>query len=70
MVAVRSIGKASSLGFKVKKLRVSQMLTQQELADTASVSPEDVSLFEHNLPVRLDARRRILRELWAVKSHR
>ncbi|MFC1981028.1 hypothetical protein ACFLVN_02140 [Chloroflexota bacterium] len=69
MIAVKSIEKESSLGFKVRKLRVSQMLTKQELADMVGVSPEDVSLFEHNLPLRLDAKRRILKELWAIKSH-
>ena len=69
MIAVKSIEKKLSLGSKVRKLRVSQMLTQEELADTAGVSPQDVRLFEHNLPVQLDAKRRILKELWAIKSH-
>jgi len=68
MVAVKSVEKELSLGFKVRRLRVSQMLTQQELANVVGVSPEDVSLFEHNLPLRLDARRRILKELWARKA--
>ena len=51
--------------FKVKRLRVSQRLTQQELADIAGVTKEEVSLFEHSLPVQLDAKRKLLRILWA-----
>ncbi|MFC2066556.1 hypothetical protein ACFLUO_05800 [Chloroflexota bacterium] len=68
MIAVKSVEKELSLGFKVRKLRVSQMLTRQELANTAGVSPEEIILFEHNLPLRLDARRRILKELWARRA--
>jgi len=38
-------------GFQVRKLRVSRMLTRQELAQMAGVSPEDVDLVENDLPV-------------------
>ena len=68
MTAVLSIDQALSLGFKARRLRVSQMLTQQELANMAGVLKEDVSLLEHNLPLRLDSKRKLLRELWARKA--
>ena len=58
----------TSMGFKARKLRVTKLLTQQELADMAGVSLEEVDLFERSLPVQLDARRRILKELWARKA--
>jgi hypothetical protein len=44
------------------------MLTRQRLADLAGVSLDHVILFEQGLPVPLDARRRIYRELWAHKT--
>jgi len=49
--------------FQTRKMRVSLMLTQQELANLAGVSREDVDSFECNLPVRLEARNKILKEL-------
>lgn len=58
------------LGLKARRLRISSLLTQQELADLARVSLKEVALFEQNLPVALDARRRILKELWARKVSR
>ena len=68
MTPVASVCRESSLGFKARKLRISQRLTQQELANLAGVSQEDVRLFEHNLPLRLDTKRKLLRELWARKA--
>ncbi|MBN1189123.1 MAG: hypothetical protein JXA46_05160 [Dehalococcoidales bacterium] len=59
-----------SLGYKAKKVRLSLRLTQQELADLSGVSRCTVRLFENNLPVILDARRRIIKELWAIKVNR
>jgi transcriptional regulator with XRE-family HTH domain len=58
----------ASPGFKAKKLRTSNHLTRRELAKIAGVSPDEINLFERNLPVPLDARRRILKELWARKG--
>ena len=58
----------SSLGFKARKLRISQLLTQKELAGMAGVSTEEVELLERNLPLPLDSKRKILKELWARKS--
>lgn len=55
-----------SLGFKARKLRRSLRLTQQELANLAGVPTKEVILFEHNMPVQLDVKRKLLRELWAL----
>ena len=52
-----------------RRLRMTLQLTQQELADMCGVSQEEVDLFESNLPVRLDAKRRISKELWAAKNY-
>ncbi|OGO21612.1 MAG: hypothetical protein A2144_04165 [Chloroflexi bacterium RBG_16_50_9] len=58
----------SLIGFKARKLRISLGLSRQELAEMAGVPRERVDAFEYNLPVPLDVKRRILRELWAEKS--
>jgi DNA-binding XRE family transcriptional regulator len=58
----------SLLGFKARKARISLGLSRQEMAKMAGVPLEKVDAFEYNLPVPLDVRRRILRELWAKKS--
>ena len=68
MVTVLTFEQETKLGYKVRSLRISLGLTQSELADTVSVSPEEVDLLEHNLPVRLDVKRRLLRELWARRA--
>lgn len=68
MTAVLTFTRESLLGFKARKLRIAQHISQQELADMAGVSLEAVDLFEHNLPLPLDNKRRILRELWAKKA--
>jgi transcriptional regulator with XRE-family HTH domain len=67
MTAVLTLNHESLLGTQARKLRIAQHLSQQELADTAGVSVEAVGLFEHNLPLPLDNKRKILRELWAEK---
>ena len=58
-----------SYGNSVIRLRKSMNLTRQQVADMAGVSREEVSLFERNQPVKLDVRRRILKELWAIRSN-
>jgi len=55
------------MGLKAKRLRISSLLTQSELADLAGVPQEHVDLLERDLPLPLDSKRRILRELWAKK---
>jgi len=57
----------SSLGFKARKVRLALRLTRRELAVLTGITESDIMLFERNLPVRLDARRRIIKELWAIK---
>jgi transcriptional regulator with XRE-family HTH domain len=57
-----------SAGQKLKRLRIANLLTQQELAVLASVPLAHVDLLERNLPVPLDSRRRIHKELWAIKG--
>ena len=55
-------------GSEARRLRISLHITRPELAAMAGVSEEIVNLFEHNQPVMLDSRRRILKELWAEKT--
>ena len=64
MTAVMTLDKETPLGSKSRNLRISLLLTQRELAGIAGVSQTEVNLFEHNLPVCLDARRKLLKELW------
>jgi len=67
MAAVPTSAKVSSIGSQVKKLRVSGRMTRRQLAAAAGVSTEEVYLFEQNLPVPLDSKRKMLKELWARK---
>ena len=68
MTTVLSIVRGSSIGFKATSLRISLQLTQQELADMVGVSKDDVDLFEHNLPMPLETRDKLLKGLFAKKS--
>lgn len=70
MTAVLTFTRESLLGFKARKLRIAENISQQEVADRACVPVESVDLFEHNLPLPLDYRRRILQVLWAEKTKR
>lgn len=58
----------SSVGAWARSVREALKLTQQELADITGVSKEDVDSFEHNLPIKLDSRRKLVKELWVVKQ--
>ena len=60
----------NTLGESARKVRLALGISQQELANMTGISRECVYLFEHNLPVYLDARRKILKELWAIKAAR
>ena len=68
MGKVTPVIKGPSLGFMARRVRTAQRLTQKQLAEMAGVSRQEVHLFEGNLPVALDVRRRLLKELWARKS--
>ena len=68
MATLLSSLREASIGLWVRNLRVSLKLTEQELANMAGVSKEEVYLFEHNLPVELDIKTKLLKQLYAVKS--
>jgi hypothetical protein len=67
MPEVSTLGRESSLGYQVRRLRIFCQLSIQELADLAGVPCKHVDSFEHNLPLPLDSKRRILKELWSRK---
>jgi transcriptional regulator with XRE-family HTH domain len=58
----------TKLGSEARRLRLNLHISRQELAGMAGVSEEIINLFEHNLPIALDYRRRIFKELWAEKT--
>lgn len=68
MTTVLSADQILSLGFKARRLRLSRLLTTQELAIMAGVSREDVNLLENNLPLQLDSKRKLFRALRARKA--
>ncbi len=68
MTAVLTRNRETRIGAEARRLRISLHIARPELAVMAGVSEEIVNLFEHNQPVALDCRRRILKELWAEKS--
>jgi len=68
MTTVLSVDQKLSLGFKARRLRLSRLLTTQELASMAGVSQEDVSLLENNLPLQPDSKRKLFRALRARKA--
>ena len=70
MTAVLTFTRESLLGFKARRLRIAENFSQQEVADKAGVPVKSVDLFEHNLPVPLDYKRRILQVLWSEKNKR
>ena len=67
MAAVLTLDHVKSPGFQARKLRVSLVLTRPQLANLAGVYLEEVDLFEHDLPVPLDVKRKLLKELWSRK---
>jgi transcriptional regulator with XRE-family HTH domain len=60
----------NTMGESARKVRVEMGLSRQELADLSGISSDSVYQYENNLPVYLDARRRILKQLWAIKTAR
>ena len=70
MNTVLTLPRDSLLGFKARRLRIAENITQQEVAEKAGVPVKSVDLFEHNLPLPLDYKRRILKVLWAEKIKR
>ena len=64
MSVALSVAQKPWIGFEAKRLRQALFLTQHELANIAGVTLEEVFSFEQGLPVRLDAKLKILREVW------
>jgi hypothetical protein len=58
----------TKIGSEARRLRLSLRLSRAEVAALAGVFEQTVNLFEHDLPVALDYRRRILKQLWALKN--
>jgi DNA-binding XRE family transcriptional regulator len=56
------------LGFLARNLRIYLDLSQNEVAKLAKVSPKSVDLLEHNQPIILDDKRKIMKELYLRKA--
>jgi transcriptional regulator with XRE-family HTH domain len=59
-----SLAQEPWIGLEAKRLRLALKLTQHKLAKIAGVPLKEVDLLEHNLPVQIDVKLKILRELW------
>ena len=68
MIKAMAVERESQLGPWARSVRMALKLTQQELANMAGVSLQEVCLFEKNMPVRLDARRKLLKLLWPARN--
>ena len=64
MSEVLSIDQQISFGQMLRNIRTSLQLTQREVAERLGVTTKEVGLFERGLPVRLDAKLKILRQLY------
>jgi hypothetical protein len=58
----------NTIGAEARHLRMTFLLSQQDVADLAGIPREHVELMEHNYPVPLDSKRRIMKELWTIKT--
>ena len=58
----------TTIGYWARNLRLYLGLSQKEIAKRAKVPQKSVDLLEDNLPIQLDEKRRILRELYAIKA--
>jgi transcriptional regulator with XRE-family HTH domain len=70
MAGVQISTREPSIATRARKLRLSCLLTQQELAVAAGVSKDEVNRLEHGLPLILDSKRKILKELWSKKAEK
>jgi transcriptional regulator with XRE-family HTH domain len=68
MSVASSIAQKPWIGLEAKRLRQALLLTQHELAAIAGVTLEEVDLFEQGLPVELDVKLKILREVLVKKA--
>ncbi len=60
----------STFGSEARHLRTSLFLTQQRVAELAGIPKGHVDRLEHDYPIPLDSKRRIFKELWAIKAKR
>ncbi len=70
MTTVLAFTRESNMGFKLRRLRLACLMTRNQLAEMAGVSAEDIDIFEHNMPLPLDTRRKILQQLLALYNKR
>ncbi len=68
MPQTNTVKQASSPGERVQRLRAACDLTSCQLAEMAGIPAEHVMQFESNLPLPLDSKRRILKELWGLRA--
>jgi len=70
MTPTLTLTRKSTPGSVARRLRINAHLSRQQLADLANVPYEQVGFYEQDLPLPLDSRRRILKELWARKKRK
>jgi transcriptional regulator with XRE-family HTH domain len=70
MASVQISSREPSVAAQAKKLRLSCLLTQKELAAAAGVTREEVNKLEQGFPLILDSKRKILKELWSRKAEK
>ena len=64
------IGQQASFGQMLRNARTCLQLTQQQIAERFGVTVKEVDLFEHDLPLKLDIKLRILKQLYAAKARK
>ena len=57
--------KQNTFAEKIRRLRLSEQLTQRDLARLAGVNREDIDRIEHDTPLQLETRLKILKVLYA-----
>ena len=67
MSKVLSIDQPKAFGGMLRNIRTSLQLTRREVAKRFGVTTEEVNLFERDLPVRLETKIKILRQLYPIK---
>jgi transcriptional regulator with XRE-family HTH domain len=67
MSKVLSVEQPIALGRMLRNIRTSLQLTQREVAERFGVTTEEINLFEREMPVRLDTKLKILRQLYPAR---
>jgi|WetSurMetagenome_2_1015567.scaffolds.fasta_scaffold1352972_2 predicted transcriptional regulator len=62
-----TLGQPGTFADNVKKLRVAEQLSQKDLAFLAGVYQEDVHRIEHEIPLQLETKLKILKTLYAKR---